>query len=121
MTELLFTVPFGIYEIYSNAGGDVQPWLGWANTHYDYSRVGQYPALLWMYEPSTAIPVQLTRWILPVCAFVFFGFFGFAEEARRRYYAVYVAVGNRLQSLRIMHLRSSRDKYVSRTGTIAYY
>ncbi|KAH9911222.1 pheromone A receptor-domain-containing protein [Fomitopsis serialis] len=112
ITELLFTVPFGIYEIYSNAGGNVQPWLGWANTHYNYSRVGQYPAILWMSEPSTAIPVQLTRWIVPICAFVFFGFFGFAEEARRRYYFLYAAAGRQLQSLRMLHVRRHQEKMI---------
>ncbi|KAH9943673.1 putative fungal pheromoneG-protein-coupled receptor [Amylocystis lapponica] len=98
-TELIFTVPFGIYEIYSNAAsGSLQPWDGWANTHYDFSRVVLYPAVVWTMDPSVAVPLQLSRWIIPACAFVFFSFFGFAEEARKHYYKLYVAL------LRLLHI-----------------
>ncbi|KAI0944382.1 hypothetical protein AcW1_002111 [Taiwanofungus camphoratus] len=97
MTDIVLTIPFGIYELYSNAaGGDLEPWQGWANTHFDFSRVVQYPAVVWMYDPKLAVPLQLSRWIIPLCAFIFFAYFGFAEEARKRYRAVYLAIVNRL-------------------------
>jgi len=102
VTELLFTVPFGIYQIYSNSVGGVVPWQGWSNAHYDFSRVDQYAAILWTSDPSLAVPLQLSRWIIPSCAFIFFAFFGFAEEARKRYYAIYSAIGSRLQTLRML-------------------
>ncbi|KAI0729139.1 putative fungal pheromoneG-protein-coupled receptor [Fomitopsis betulina] len=111
MTELLFTVPFGIYQIYANAEGGVEPWLGWANTHYDFSRVDQFPAILWLSNPTYAIPLQISRWMLPICAFIFFAFFGFAEEARRRYYTVYCSIGTRLHALRILNFgRAAPEK-----------
>ncbi|KAH9837843.1 putative fungal pheromoneG-protein-coupled receptor [Rhodofomes roseus] len=103
MTEILFTTPFGAYEIYSAVtGSSMQPWLGWANTHYNFSRVVQYPAIVWMSNPQLAIPLQLSRWIIVGCAFIFFAFFGFAEEARRRYYALYSSLCSRMHSLRML-------------------
>ena len=107
MTELLFTVPFGIYQIYANLQGGAAPWQGWANTHYDFSRVDLYPAVLWKSDPAFTIPLQISRWMLPACAFIFFAFFGFAEEARRRYYTIYCVVGARLHAMRILSFRSS--------------
>lgn len=101
-TELVFTIPLGIYELYSNAaGGALEPWEGWANTHFDFSRVDQYPAIVWMSDSKLAVPLQLSRWIIPACAFVFFAFFGFAEEARKRYSICYLALVQRLQACRI--------------------
>ncbi|KZT69401.1 putative fungal pheromone GPCR, STE3-type [Daedalea quercina L-15889] len=111
-TDMLFTIPFGIYQICVNLQGGAAPWLGWANTHYDFSRVDQYPAILWKSDPAFAIPLQLSRWMLPACAFIFFGFFGFAEEARRRYYAVYRAIGSRFQAWRILSLQNPGNPYV---------
>lgn len=85
-TDLMLTVPFGIYEIYSNAAGsEIQPWRGWADAHFNFSRVDQYPAWMWRADPRVRIPLELNRWIVPFCAFVFFAYFGFAEEARRNY------------------------------------
>lgn len=110
-TDMLFTIPFGIYELYSNAAsGEIQPWLGWANTHFGFSRVDQYPALVWMYQPSIAVPLQLSRWIIPACAFIFFTFFGFAEEARKRYAALYASICNRLYALRIMRMGDKHER-----------
>lgn len=101
LTDLVLTVPFGIYEIYSNAAdGNVYPWKGWADTHYNFSRVESFPARLWRAQPAIAIPLELNRWIVPACAFVFFAYFGFAEEARKNYSAAYCVLTSRLACLR---------------------
>lgn len=99
LTDLLLTVPFGIYEIYSNAAdGNVQPWKGWADTHYNFSRVDSYPAQIWRAQPIVGVSLELNRWIVPACAFIFFAYFGFAEEARKNYSAAYRAITSRLTS-----------------------
>jgi len=97
MTDLLLSVPFGIYEIYSNAtGGTIQPWKGWADTHFNFDRVNQYPAGLWRANPQSAVPLELNRWLIPACAFIFFSYFGFAEEARKNYWSAWVIARSRI-------------------------
>ncbi|KAH9916389.1 STE3-domain-containing protein [Epithele typhae] len=100
--EILFTTPLGIYELYSNgASGALQPWLGWDDTHFNFSLVLEVPAIIWRSNKSLLIPLELGRWVLPLCAFTFFAFFGFAEEARRHYRMVLRFFSARFASLRL--------------------
>ncbi|KAL6308809.1 putative fungal pheromone GPCR, STE3-type [Sparassis latifolia] len=118
MTDIVLTIPFGAYELYSNAsGGAVQPWGSWANAHYNFSRVDQYPAVLWMRTPSLAVPLQLSRWMSPLCAVVFFAYFGFADEARRNYAIAWRKV---VSFVRVM-LYSKRRSNVGRAEMLPAY
>ncbi|KAG6839632.1 hypothetical protein C0991_000689 [Blastosporella zonata] len=64
----------------------IEPWKGWADTHYDYSRIDLLPAILWRSSShSKLVAIELSRWANPICALIFFAFFGFAEEAKRNY------------------------------------
>ncbi|KAH7911855.1 pheromone A receptor-domain-containing protein [Hygrophoropsis aurantiaca] len=93
MTEILCTIPLAAFMIWLNtAAQPVEPWISWADTHGDFSRVGQYPSLLWTRDYLLVVAMQLTRWFVVICAFVFFGFFGFAAEARKNYRAAFWAV-----------------------------
>ncbi|KAI0830078.1 STE3-domain-containing protein [Trametes gibbosa] len=101
-TEILFTIPLGVYELYSNAiDGALHPWLGWNDTHFNFSVVEEVPALAWRTYPKLLIPLEMSRWVLPVCAFVFFGYFGFAEEARRHYKLALKVVSDRFAFFRL--------------------
>lgn len=92
-TELVFSTPLGIYEIYSNvAAGPISPWISWEDTHYNFSHVTKYPAIFWRQDPTLAVPIELTRWLLPLCGLIFFVFFGFADEARRNYHVAAHAI-----------------------------
>ena len=98
LTSLIITLPLGIYEIYSNTvDAPVQPWTSWKDVHYGFSRVDQYPAFLWRAIPALAVPIELSRWTVPAIAFVFFGYFGFAEEARRNYRLALLALDSRVR------------------------
>jgi pheromone a factor receptor len=84
--ELFCTIPFGCYAIYLNAhDGGMRPWKGWADTHSHFSRVQQIPSILWRSNTRTEISLELTRWLIVFCAFIFFAFFGFADEAKKNY------------------------------------
>ena len=84
--ELLCTTPFSSYFIYLDATSmPISPYKGWADLHFDYSRVDQVPSVIWHLSSTEAVALELTRWLMVVCALVFFLFFGFAEEARRNY------------------------------------
>ncbi|KAF5385739.1 hypothetical protein D9757_005478 [Collybiopsis confluens] len=87
-TEILFTIPLSCWSIYLNVTSEaIQPWKGWADTHSDFSRVGQYPSVIWHLNSGTAISLETSRWFVVLCSVVFFGYFGFADEARKNYRA----------------------------------
>jgi len=93
--DLCCTVPLSIHTIYLNAVGDpdgVSPWVSWEETHYDYSRVIQYPRVIYSLDQSGLVSLELTRWLIVVCAILFFGFFGFADEAKKHYRIAFTSV-----------------------------
>ena len=93
VSEMLCTVPISVYSIYiSNKGVALQPWISWADTHYDFSYVGQIPAVEWMSDPNFRLSVELTRWLFPASALLFFLLFGFGTEARKHYRAAFLRV-----------------------------
>ncbi|KAJ3832839.1 pheromone receptor [Lentinula raphanica] len=93
MTEMICTVPLTILLIWLSATqSPVQPWISLANTHLDYSRVDQYPSVIYNANPLFVLGILFTRWASVACALIFFAFFGFAEEARRHYVLWYRAI-----------------------------
>lgn len=96
-TEVLFTVPLGVWGIYTNATAyPISPWISFADTHAGFSRVDQTPSIIWRSNPRLEIPLEVTRWSPIVCALIFFGYFGFADEARKNYRAMYGSVTKKL-------------------------
>lgn len=95
--EMLCTIPLGAYVLYLNATSQpVYPYISWENVHSDFSRVEQFPSVLWRMSGPTVLSIELSRWLLVICAFVFFAFFGFADEARKNYRLAYVSVAKRV-------------------------
>lgn len=86
MVEICATTPLSIFIIWLNASAaPVGPWISWADTHYNYSRIEQIPAVLWQQNHLTVVSLELSRWLNPLCSFVFFAFFGFASESLKNY------------------------------------
>lgn len=83
--EALGGVPLSIYVLWTNFQVGVEPYTSWESIHRGFSRVDQFPAILWRNDPMGARQLELSRWLFPVCAFLFFGFFGFADEALKNY------------------------------------
>ncbi|KAI0060057.1 fungal pheromone STE3G-protein-coupled receptor [Artomyces pyxidatus] len=91
MTDVVITVPISAVGIYLGLTASVvSPWRGWADAHFDYSKVELVPAVLWRANRLNEVSLELTRWSTPFSAFVFFIFFGFALEARKHYRMMYV-------------------------------
>jgi len=80
--DIFGTIPLNLYYIVKNAMLGVRPWISWDNIHRDYSHVILVPSSIWKYHHDMAQAVELHRWALVMWAFLFFAFFGFAEEAR---------------------------------------
>ncbi|KAG6916884.1 hypothetical protein DXG01_004793 [Tephrocybe rancida] len=95
--ETALTVPVGLVAIYQNSViGHVYPWLGWADTHSNFSRVVQVPAVIWRSNGDSVRNLELDRFFTVLCACIFFSFFGFAEEARKHYRSGAQSVAKRL-------------------------
>jgi pheromone a factor receptor len=93
--DLCCTVPLSIYSIYLNTVADpnpVSPWISWEETHYDYSRVIQYPRVIYSLDQNNVVSLEITRWMMVICAIMFFGFFGFADEAKKHYRIAFTSV-----------------------------
>ena len=95
--EALCTVPLTAYLI-SHSLTRLRPVVGWDEVHWRFSRVSQYPSMLWRMDKFVIVGLEVTRWAPIVCAFIFFFFFGFADEARKNYRLVYSTVAKRLGS-----------------------
>ncbi|KAF9007984.1 pheromone A receptor-domain-containing protein [Cyathus striatus] len=85
-SEILFCVPLGITTICLQARkGEIQPWISWEDTHFDFSAVREIPALLWRSDEAGRVSFEMTRWLVVGSALLFFMLFGFAEEAVKHY------------------------------------
>jgi pheromone a factor receptor len=95
--EVACTIPLASWAMYLNIHTiHLFPYKGWADTHWGFSRVDQFPTLLWHNNRLLAMSLELTRWSPVVCAYVFFIFFGFADEARKHYRLAYTSVAKRM-------------------------
>jgi len=85
--DLAFTVPLATWSIVETLvwGGGVNPWVSWADTHSGYSRVFQISRVVLDQDLVYVVGLEITRWAAVLCAFVFFGFFGFSDEAKKNY------------------------------------
>jgi pheromone a factor receptor len=95
-SDILGSIPLGTYIIVTSAKNGVAPWKGWAYIHSNYSEVGQIAGFIWRNDPGIANGLEMFRWSLVACAFVFFAFFGFADEARQHYRRLYTSIASRV-------------------------
>jgi hypothetical protein len=93
--DLLLSVPFLSYMLYVEIDSGLLPWRNWSDTHFYFSRVGQFPSLVWKSSPITLVECELTRWSAIICSFIFFAFFGFTDEARKNYRIAFNAVAKK--------------------------
>lgn len=96
MIEVLGTIPLSSFVLATNIRLGFIKWVSWADTHSNYSRVVEIPSIIWKTDHNTHVLSELFRWSLVLCAFIFFGFFGFADEARRHYRLVYTSLASRI-------------------------
>ena len=94
--EIICTVPLASYDLYLNVNAGITPWISWDNVHWGFSRVDQFPSIEWRSDPILNSSLEITRWAIVICAFIFFGFFGFADEARKNYRGALDSVAKRM-------------------------
>nr|AAQ96348.1 pheromone receptor Rcb3 B45 [Coprinopsis cinerea] len=94
--ELLFNVPITTYGLYVNiTSRPIYPWTSWSDIHHNWYVIDTFPRVLWGNSTIQVVNLELSRWGVVFCAFLFFGFFGFAEEARKNYRKVFHFVSRR--------------------------
>lgn len=96
MIEVLGTIPLSSWVLATNVKQGFAPWVSWSNTHLDYSRIVQVASIIWKTDHLLHILFEFYRWSLVLCAFIFFAFFGFADEARKHYRLVYTSLASRI-------------------------
>ena len=96
--DVLCTIPLASYVLFRFAAMHPGAWKSWAKTHNGshYSRIIQVPASIWMDIPFTKFSLEAPRWMLVGCAFLFFAFFGFADEARQHYRLAFKSLATRV-------------------------
>ena len=87
--DMLGTIPLGTFYIVSSAKGGVIPWKSWAHVHSHYSEVVQVAGFIWKNIHVASVNLEMFRWSLVACSFIFFALFGFSCEAREHYYRLY--------------------------------
>lgn len=86
MTDIVLTIPLSIFTIWLNATSTpIARWISWTDTHFNYSRIEQIPALIWRQNRLLIVSIEFTRWTTVFCSLVFFAYFGFADEAKKNY------------------------------------
>lgn len=78
-------LPLNIVLLVFGANQPFYPWNGLADLHINFSRVGLFPAALWRTNQHTITEILITPGASIGSAFMFFAFFGLAEEARVHY------------------------------------
>jgi pheromone a factor receptor len=110
--DFAFTIPIAVRTIVVGVSSGVSPWVSWADTHSGYSRVFQVPRVLLDTDPALVYSFEITRWAAVICAFVFFGFFGFADEALKNYRLLASTVTKRIGYTTFSETRSMSSSYV---------
>ncbi|EJF59104.1 STE3-domain-containing protein [Dichomitus squalens LYAD-421 SS1] len=96
-TSLLLLIPISSYGIYLNTTtSPLGKWISWSDTHFDFGRIEQIPAIVWRASSTSVIAHELNRWLSPACALIFFVYFGIASEARRHYRTAFWFVVDRV-------------------------
>jgi hypothetical protein len=93
--EIIGTVPLASYHLYLALSHSIEPWTGWRDVHSHFSHISFVPRAIWENSSSKA-SLEVSRWTRVICAFNFFALFGFAEEARTNYHAVYLTVAKHI-------------------------
>lgn len=96
MIEICGTIPLSSWILAVTAKEGFGPYVSWADVHLDYSRIVQYPSIIWETDHFAHFVYEFYRWSAVLCAFIFFAFFGFADEARRHYHLAYTSLASRI-------------------------
>ena len=96
LVDAVVTIPLTAAFIYCNATiTPVDPYISWADAHYDYSRVVSVPSVLWRYGYKTdptggwyRLSIVWRNITYPFCVFLFLAVYGTSMDIVWYYWAV---------------------------------
>ncbi|KAG9073902.1 a-factor receptor [Ceratobasidium sp. UAMH 11750] len=90
-TDMAFTIPLALYFLINSLiVVPPTPWISWEDVHANVHEVWTYSREEMLSSaPGMMISLDLNRWALPACAFIFFAYFGFSSEATDRYKKIF--------------------------------
>src|SRR5258706_2014170 len=84
--ELTIAFPLGLFVLLNQAINEpVFPWISWEDTHSNFDRIGQYPAIFITSDRSNMIQWGVLLWAYPSLSYLFFIFFGLGRERVNQY------------------------------------
>jgi len=89
MMDILITIPLSIYVIWLNVHIGLEPFINWHNIHEFFQRWAAQPRITWDHNPVILFDLRINAYLPIVCGFLFFLFFGLAQEARMKYRVFY--------------------------------
>ncbi|KIO23492.1 hypothetical protein M407DRAFT_27020 [Tulasnella calospora MUT 4182] len=84
-TEIICALPTSTYMLVTNIQNGLFRWISWADTHYNFNRVGFMPLAWFNAHPKGWILINLSRYMLPVGSFLFFVYLGMFGDCRKFY------------------------------------
>ncbi|KAG8743551.1 a-factor receptor [Ceratobasidium sp. 414] len=89
-TDMAFSVPLSLYFLINNLIAiPPRPWISWEDVHENIHEVWTVSRQEILSEPGWGISLDLNRWALPGCGFLFFAYFGFSREAADHYKKIF--------------------------------
>lgn len=91
--EISCTIPLCIYVlVYDTRVLPIYEWKGFADLHWHFDRVDQYPIIQWILMPEVQRSFEVNEWIVIGCAILYFLIFGLTAEARVHYLSAFNVV-----------------------------
>jgi pheromone a factor receptor len=89
-TEVLFVLPMSIFlYVFNLKTAPPLPYVSWKYVHANFSRIAFISRFLLDQNKTQIVVFELSRWCMPIAAFLFFIFFGLASEARKQYRVIW--------------------------------
>ncbi|KAH9976786.1 pheromone A receptor-domain-containing protein [Lactifluus volemus] len=95
-SEMIIVVPYSSYSLSTILKRGLTK-FSWSTLRHNYTHVPQYSTIEWQSDPVEYATDEVDAWLLVYCAFIFFAFFGFADDARNHYRRVYSSITRRIR------------------------
>ena len=110
--DAVFTVPSALFVLLLN-GALKRPVnsMGWKDVHFNFSRVGHFPSVVWKNSPSQwdEFSVYWNFGVSPGCAIVFICFFGTTREVWNGYARVFSTIFRKLRLGSLLQRRPGKQ------------
>jgi hypothetical protein len=84
--EIVIILPLSLLVLLSQAlTQSIFPWISWDDTHSDWNRFDQIPAILFDVNDRSYFSFAATLWVIPFLSYIFFVIFGVGRQQINQY------------------------------------